>query len=146
MAANTPPPPPKPNKKTYPAVEILRLSHSAVYCLSVYHEHRQPTSMMDTPATLQKRPPSLPLNTLKLVSLPLVSGASLCLVLGPHPHRQLGHTLLNYVAPEGRAYLREKMSHPAYKPPLRFVLMIRLQKGGCICGTLWYIILTVTPE
>ena len=32
------------------------------------------------------------------------------------------------------------MSHPAYKPPLRFVLRLRLQKGGRICGTLRYIL------
>ena len=25
-----------------------------------------------------------------------------------------------------------------YKPTLRFVLRLRLQKGGPICGTLWY--------
>ena len=32
------------------------------------------------------------------------------------------------------------MSHPTYKPPLHFVLRLRLQKGGeCICGTLWYV-------
>ena len=32
------------------------------------------------------------------------------------------------------------MSHPAYKPPLRFVLRLRLQKGGRICETLRYIL------
>ena len=32
------------------------------------------------------------------------------------------------------------MSHPAYKPPLRFVLKLRLQKGRRICGTLRYLI------
>ena len=26
--------------------------------------------------------------------------------------------------------MREKLSHPVYKPPLRFVLRLRLQKGG----------------
>ena len=30
------------------------------------------------------------------------------------------------------------MSHPAYKPPLHFVLRLRLQKGGRIFGTLRY--------
>ena len=34
--------------------------------------------------------------------------------------------------------MREKLSHPVYKPPLRFVLRLRLQKGGRICGTLRY--------
>ena len=42
------------------------------------------------------------------------------------------------VAPEEGAYSRDKMSDPAYKPPLRFRLALRLQNGGCICGTLRY--------
>ena len=33
---------------------------------------------------------------------------------------------------------REKLSNPAYKPPLHFILRLRLQKGGRICGTLRY--------
>jgi len=42
------------------------------------------------------------------------------------------------VAPEEGAYMysRDKMSDPAYKPPLRFRLALRLQNGGRICGTL----------
>jgi len=36
--------------------------------------------------------------------------------------------------------LREKLSHPLYKPPLLFVLRLRLQKGGRICRTLRYAI------
>ena len=32
------------------------------------------------------------------------------------------------------------MLHPAYELPLRFVLMLRLQKGGLNCGILRYII------
>ena len=36
------------------------------------------------------------------------------------------------------------MSHPAYKPLLRFVLRIRLQKGGRICGTLRYVVVSTT--
>jgi len=37
---------------------------------------------------------------------------------------------------EEGAYSRDKMSDPAYKPPLRFRLALRLQNGGRICGTL----------
>ena len=34
---------------------------------------------------------------------------------------------------------RERKCHiPRISPPLRFVLRLRLQKGGRICGTLWY--------
>ena len=42
------------------------------------------------------------------------------------------------VAPEEGAYSRDKMSDPAYKPPLHFQLALRLQNGGPICGTLRY--------
>ena len=35
-------------------------------------------------------------------------------------------------------YSRDKMSDPAYKPSLRFRLVIRLQNRGHICGTLRY--------
>ena len=45
-------------------------------------EHRLPVGTMDMPATSQKRPTSTPL-TLKLASLLLVSGASLCLAFYP---------------------------------------------------------------
>jgi len=40
------------------------------------------------------------------------------------------------VAPEVGTYSRDKMSDPAYKPPLCFRLALRLQNGGCMCGTL----------
>ena len=40
------------------------------------------------------------------------------------------------VAPEVGAYSRDKMSDPAYKPPLHFRLALRLQNGGRICGKL----------
>ena len=43
------------------------------------------------------------------------------------------------MAPEEGAYLLDKMSDPAYKPPIRFRLALRLQNGGRICGTLRYI-------
>ena len=42
------------------------------------------------------------------------------------------------MAPEEGAYSRDKMSDPAYKPPLHFRLALRLQNGGRICGTLRY--------
>ena len=31
------------------------------------------------------------------------------------------------------------MSDPVYKPPLRFVLRLRLQKGGCVHETMQYL-------
>ena len=37
------------------------------------------------------------------------------------------------VVPEVGAYMRDKMSDPAYKPPLHFRLGLRLQNGGPIC-------------
>jgi len=40
------------------------------------------------------------------------------------------------VAQEEGAYSRDKMSDPAYKPPLRLRLALRLQNWGRICGTL----------
>jgi len=43
------------------------------------------------------------------------------------------------MAPEEGVYLRDKMSDPAYKPPLHFRLALRLQNGGHICGTLRYL-------
>ena len=46
------------------------------------------------------------------------------------------------VAPEEGAYSRNKMSDPAYKPPLRFRLALRLPNGGRIRGTLRYYILS----
>jgi len=36
------------------------------------------------------------------------------------------------VAPEAGAYSQDKMSDPAYKPPLRFRLALKLQNGGRI--------------
>ena len=48
------------------------------------------------------------------------------------------------VALEEGAYSWDKMSDPAYKPPLRFWLALRLQNGGRICGTLRYF--TILPR
>ena len=48
------------------------------------------------------------------------------------------------MAPEEGAYSRDKMSDPAYKPPLRFRLALRLQNGGRICGTLRYYVSTLS--
>jgi len=45
------------------------------------------------------------------------------------------------MAPEEGEYTRDKLSDPTYKPPLRFQLALRLQNGGCICGTLRYMVL-----
>ena len=61
---------------------------------------RSQTSWMGLPSQLLCGSALLPHpSTLKLVSLPLASGASFSLALSPHPPP----TLLNYVAPEGRA-------------------------------------------
>ena len=38
------------------------------------------------------------------------------------------------MAPEVGAYSRDKMSDTPYKPPLRFRLALRLQKGGVYAG------------
>ena len=47
-------------RKTHPKVEILRLkfylSHSAVYCQSVYCQRGPPAATMDTPATASLPP------------------------------------------------------------------------------------------
>jgi len=37
-------------------------------------------------------------------------------------------------SPEEGAYSQDRMSDPAYKPPLRFRLVLRLQNGGGTCG------------
>ena len=61
---------------------------------------RSQTSWMGLPRQLLCGSALLPRpSMLKLVSLPLASGASLGLTLSPHSPL----TLLNYVAPEGRA-------------------------------------------
>ena len=49
------------------------------------------------------------------------------------------------VAPEEGAYSRDKMSDPAYKPPLCFQLALRLQNWGRICRTLQYMLHVTCP-
>ena len=78
-------------------------------------------------------------------------------VLGKHRHLRCGQPLylccnimfhgqhLGVTLEEG-AYSRDKMSDPAYKPPLRFWLVLRLQNGGCIRGILRYIYYTSTAK
>ena len=44
------------------------------------------------------------------------------------------------VAPEEGEYTRDKLSDPTYTPSLRFQLVLRLQNGGCVCGTLPYMV------
>ena len=81
-------------------------------------------------------------STLKLFSLPVASGASLRLVLGDALRLALISTnneviLYRYRKEGGR---NRKRNHriPRISPPLRFVLRLRLQKGGRICGTVRY--------
>ena len=95
------------NKKTHPTVKILRWSlFKPVGCLSLKCLPQTRTARIkDRHASYFTEVPCFlgPL-TLKLISLLLASGASLHLTLSSHPpHRQWGHALLNYVAPEGRA-------------------------------------------
>ena len=69
---------------------------------------------------------------LKLVSLPVASGASLRLTLSDASHQQWDHAL---PVPEGGGVITRQIFHPAHKPPpLRFVLRLRLQKGGVFVG------------
>ena len=70
---------------------------------------------MDTPATSQKRPAFSTLNAeVRQPTANLTLGASLCLALGLHPNNGV---MLLFI--------------------LFFVLRLRLQKGGHICGTLY---------
>ena len=71
-------------------------------------------------------------STVKLVSLPLVSGASLRLAFSPTLHRQWGHAF--FYRNGGRN--RERSCRiPRISPPLRFVLRLRLRKGeGVFAG------------
>ena len=89
---------------------------------------------MDTPATSRKRPASLLLNakahqpTASVVSIS-PSLAWRRLALGPHPP-----TDNDFMPGRKSVFVREIVAS------LRFVLRLRLQKEGRICGTLWYII------
>ena len=80
---------------------------------------------MDTPATSRKRPASS------------ASGASLCLALGPHPPP----TMRSCFSDTGRGgVIAREFVASRIQAPLRFVLRLRLQKGGRICGTLRYVL------
>ena len=89
--------------------------------------HQPWTRQLLRRSTLVPRP-----SMLKLVSLPLASGVSLRLTLGDATdnevmlYRKGGHN-------------RERNCHiPCISPPLDFVLRLRSQEGGRICGTLRY--------
>ena len=102
---------------------------------------------MDTPATLQKRPASSPLNvkafeptcSIRSISPPR---AWRCLTLGPHPPPTMRSCFIG--TGRGGVIVREIVAScvqappPPPPPPMRFVLRLRLQKGGHICGTLRY--------
>ena len=89
---------------------------------------------MDTPATSWKHPAFSPLNA-EARQPTLASGVFLCLALWLPPptdnevmlYREGGHN-----------HERNCRIPRLYKPPLHFVLRLRLQKVGRICGTLRY--------
>ena len=71
-----------------------------------------------------------PLTTLKLFSLPVASGASLRLALGPHPPPTMRSCFIG--TGRGGIIAREIIASHVQAPPLRFVLRLRLQRGGGI--------------
>ena len=92
-------------------------------------------------STLLPRP-----STLKLISLPLVREhlSTLRSMLGNASHFTLtsvpltnNEVVLYSIMWPGREGVIAR-ENPAYKLPLHFVLRLRLQKGGRICGTLQY--------
>ena len=83
-------------------------------------------AMNDTPATLRKHPASSPFNS--EARQPTTSIGSIS------PPRVLRiHRTAEHFSIEG-GHNREKMLHPTYKPTLRFVLRLRLQKGDVFAG------------
>ena len=109
---------------------------------------------MDTPATSRKRPASSPLNaeahqptvSVGSISPPRASRSAPTLL-----HSQVSvvewqcknevsiHRTARHFSIEGVRNRGRKCRIPRISPPLRFVLRLRLQKGGGrICGTLRY--------
>ena len=100
---------------------------------------------MDTPATSRKRPAFSPLNakarqptaSVGRISPPRVRRH---LALGLHPPPTNNNGVMLY-RKGGRNRERNCRIPRISPPPLRFVLRLRLQKGGRICGTLRYLAL-----
>ena len=94
------------------------------------HPHQRWTRQLLHESALLPRP-----STLKLISLPLVSGASLRLALSPSPPPKMRScfTQLCDIGREGVIARENVASHfyisPPLPPPLRFVLSLMLQKG-----------------
>ena len=122
-------------------IYAIRLSTIKVSTANKNRPHQRWTRQLLHGSTLLSHP-----STLKLVSLPLASGASLCLAFSdasrlastppppppPPPTNNNGVMLYR----KGGCNRERNCCIPHVSLPLCFVLRLRLQKGGCICGTL----------
>ena len=116
---------------------------------------------MDTPGTSRKRPVSSSFNT--EARQPTASVGSIsppCVLRSPstplprwnfysvrfkvfvverqRKNKASIHRTAQHFSIEGGRNRERKCRIPRISPPLRFVLKLKLQKGGCICGTLRY--------
>ena len=126
-----PPPPPPPPKKTHPAVEILRLfvftyatwlSTVKVSTANANRLHQRWTRQLLRGSTLLPRP-----SMLKLFSLPVASGASFRLALGPHPPPTMGSCFIG--TGRGGVIAREIITSHVQAPP-PFCSEAKVAKGG----------------
>ena len=107
------------------------LSHSAVYHWSVYREH-------GPPATSRKHPAFSSLDAEACQPTASIGSISLPRAWPPPLTNNDNGVMLYWKG----GHNHEKLSHPAYKLLLMcFVLRLRLQKGGRICGTLRYMLI-----